>query len=146
MRCYTLQIGHPYIQVSSQDSERGIHPCAATCPAVPGPASEPRWAPELARVQWLQTPPLDKKGSDVSTCIVAPDLWGGLRCITCLVAPDPSSLPGGLWCCYASWVTDLKHKKSLAGLPIQLDSHVPNARVHVSEALDIRAIMGLQDV
>jgi hypothetical protein len=37
-------------------------------------------------------------------------------------------------------------KKSLAVLPVQLVTHVPNAHVHVSKALDIRAIIGLQDV
>jgi hypothetical protein len=29
---------------------------------------------------------------------------------------------------------------------VQLGPHVPNARAHVSKVLDIRAIMGLQDV
>jgi hypothetical protein len=37
-------------------------------------------------------------------------------------------------------------KESLAGLPVRLDPHVPNARAHVSKAPDVRAIMGLQDV
>jgi hypothetical protein len=37
-------------------------------------------------------------------------------------------------------------KKDLAVLPVQLGTHVPNAHTHVSKALDIRAIMGLQDV
>jgi hypothetical protein len=37
-------------------------------------------------------------------------------------------------------------KKSLADLPVQLASHVPNARTHVSKVLDVKAIMGLQDV
>jgi hypothetical protein len=31
-------------------------------------------------------------------------------------------------------------------MPVQLGTHVPNARVHVFKALDIRAMMGLQDV
>jgi hypothetical protein len=35
---------------------------------------------------------------------------------------------------------------SLVGLPMRLDPRVPNACVHVSNALDVRAIMGLQDV
>jgi hypothetical protein len=37
-------------------------------------------------------------------------------------------------------------KKGLAVLPVQLGTHVSNARTHVSKALDIRVIMGLQDV
>jgi hypothetical protein len=37
-------------------------------------------------------------------------------------------------------------KKSLAGLPVQLGMHIPNARTYVSNAPDIRVIMGLQDV
>jgi hypothetical protein len=37
-------------------------------------------------------------------------------------------------------------KKSLAGSPVRLGSHVPNACTHVSKALDIIVIMGLQDV
>jgi hypothetical protein len=53
----TLQIGYSYIQASSQDRERGVHPCVVTCPAVPDPVSQLRWAPELPRVQWLRTPP-----------------------------------------------------------------------------------------
>jgi hypothetical protein len=35
----TLQIGYPYVQASSQDKRRGMHPRAATCPTVAGPAS-----------------------------------------------------------------------------------------------------------
>jgi hypothetical protein len=31
-------------------------------------------------------------------------------------------------------------------MPVQLDTHVPNERAHVSKVLDARAIMGLQDV
>jgi hypothetical protein len=37
-------------------------------------------------------------------------------------------------------------KKRLAGLPVQLGTHVPNVHMHVFKASDIRAIMGLQDV
>jgi hypothetical protein len=40
----------------------------------------------------------------------------------------------------------LNIKKSLAGLPVQLDSYISNAHVHVSKAPDVRAIMGLQDM
>jgi hypothetical protein len=37
-------------------------------------------------------------------------------------------------------------KKSLAGLYVQLGTHVPNTRAHVSKAPHVRAIMRLQDV
>jgi hypothetical protein len=65
-------------------------------------------------------------------------------------APDPASLLGGLRRYHTSygslWAVGLKYKKSLACLPMQLGSHVPNARTHVSKAHDIRAIMTQQDV
>jgi hypothetical protein len=57
---------------------------------------------------------------------------------------------GRALCCHASygplWAAGLKHKKSLAGLPVQLDPRVPNKRTHVFKAPDVRAIMALQDV
>jgi hypothetical protein len=34
-----LQTGYPYVQVSSQDKERDVQPCATTCPAAPNLAS-----------------------------------------------------------------------------------------------------------
>jgi hypothetical protein len=37
-------------------------------------------------------------------------------------------------------------KKILAGLPVQLGSHVPNACTPVSKAPDLRAVMGPQDL
>jgi hypothetical protein len=40
----------------------------------------------------------------------------------------------------------LNIKKSLAGLHMQLGSHVPYAHTHVSKAHDVRTIMSLQDV
>jgi hypothetical protein len=40
----------------------------------------------------------------------------------------------------------LSIKKSRAGLPVQLGTHVPNTRAHVSKAPHVRAIMRLQDV
>jgi hypothetical protein len=40
----------------------------------------------------------------------------------------------------------LKHKEKPSGLPVQLGTHVLNAHAHVSEAPDIRVIMGLQDM
>jgi hypothetical protein len=56
-------------------------------------------------------------GSDAATCPVAP------------CGPRASSI-----------------KKSLVVLLVQLGTHVPNARAHVSKSPNIRAIMGLQDV
>jgi hypothetical protein len=146
----TLRTGYPYIQALSQDRERCVHPCTATCRVVPNPTSQPRWAPELPCVHLLRTSPPDKKGFDTATCTVAPDPRGGLQCITCPMTPDPVSLLGGLRRCHVScgslWATCLKHKKSLAGQTIQLGSHVSNARMHVFEAPDVRAIMSLQDI
>jgi hypothetical protein len=67
----------------------------------------------------------------------------GSDATACPTAPDPASLPRGLRRCHASfgslWATGLKHKKKLAGLFMQLGSHV-------SKAPDVIAIMGLQDV
>jgi hypothetical protein len=39
-----------------------MHPRAATCPAPPDPASQPRWAPELSRDKRLWDPPLNQGG------------------------------------------------------------------------------------
>jgi hypothetical protein len=71
-------------------------------------------------------------GSDTATCPVTPDpasLLGGLRAVT-----RPAVPCGPL----ASRI-----KKSLARLLVQLGPHIPNAREHVSEALDVRPIMDL---
>jgi hypothetical protein len=92
----------------------------------------------------------DRKGFDAATCIVAPDPLGGLRCTACPTDPNPASLLGGLRVATHPTVPCGPHasdiKKSLAGHLVQLGSHVPNARVHVSKAPDVRVIMGLQDV
>jgi hypothetical protein len=42
------------------------------------------------------------------------------------------------------WVSNIK--KSLAGLPVRQGSPIPIARVHISKAPNVRAIMGLHDV
>jgi hypothetical protein len=93
---------------------------------------------------------LAKVGSDVVTCPKALDPLGGLRSTTCLVAPDPASLQGGLRApahpappC-GSWASSTK--KSLADLPVRQGSSIPNASAHVSKAPDVRAMMDLQDV
>jgi hypothetical protein len=38
---------------------------------------------------------------------------------------------------------DISIKKSLAGIPVQLGSHVPNAHAYISKTPDIRTIMGM---
>jgi hypothetical protein len=51
---------------------------------------------------------------------------------------------GSTTCPYGPRVSSIK--KSLADLPVQLGTHVPNARAHVSKMPGVRVIMGLQDV
>jgi hypothetical protein len=70
----------------------------------------------------------------------------------CPVASDTAFLPGGLWCrhlmpCGFLWTVGLKHKekRSKPACAASL-SHVPNACAHVSKEVDVRVIMGLQDV
>jgi hypothetical protein len=68
----------------------------------------------------------------------------------CPMALDPATLRGGLRATtrpvvpYGLRASSMK--KSLAGLPVQKSSRVPNTRVHISKASDIKAIMGLQDM
>jgi hypothetical protein len=146
----TLQTGYPYVQASSQDKERGVLPHAATCPTAPDPTSQPRWAPGLPCVQRLRDPPLSRGGlrrrhvycgsgptgralerrvsCGSGSCLPA----GGLRAAT------RPAVPCGLR------ATSIK--KRLAGLPVRQGPPVPNARTHVSEACDVKAIMSLQDV
>jgi hypothetical protein len=92
----------------------------------------------------------DRKGSNTTTCTVDPDPLGGLQCATCLAASDPTSLRGGLQTAMRPVVLcgprASSIKKSLAGLPMQLGSHVLNTHAYVYKASNIRAIMGLQDV
>jgi hypothetical protein len=90
---------------------------------------------------------IDKKGSDAATCIVALDPLGGLRCAVYPMALDPASLRGGLRAATRPTIPCGRRvsniKKSLAGLSMQPDSHVPNARAHVCKAPDVRVLMGL---
>jgi hypothetical protein len=108
----------------------------ATCPTAPDPASLLERASVLPHVPrlWILPPYLGgfrrchvshsteprlpaREGSDAATCPAAP------------CGPRASSI-----------------KKSLAVLPVQLGTHVPNARVQVFKPPDIRTIMDLQDV
>jgi hypothetical protein len=57
------------------------------------------------------------------------------------VGPDAVTCPAGAYGTRASSI-----KKNLAGLPVQLGTHVPNARTHVSNAPHVRAIMPMQDM
>jgi hypothetical protein len=89
----------------------------------------------------------DKKGSSAAMCVVAPDPLGGLQCTAHPAVPNPTSLQGGLLAAmhpvvpYGLQVSNIK--EILADLLVQLGSHVPKKRVHVSKAPDVRAIMGL---
>jgi hypothetical protein len=89
----------------------------ATCPMALELASRLRWAPALPRVLWLRSSPPGLVGSGAVTCPRAP----------C----EP-------------WVSSIK--KRLADLPMQLGTHISNARAHVSNAPHVRAVMRLQDV
>jgi hypothetical protein len=92
----------------------------------------------------------DRKGSGATMCIVAPDPLGGLWCAACPAASDLASLSGGLRAttCHAvpCGPRASNIKKSLTSLPVQLGSHVPNARTHICKTPDANVIMGLQDV
>jgi hypothetical protein len=146
---------------------------AATCPMTLDLTSQLRWAPALPHVLWLQTSPLtrgelwcchmsydsgprlpDEVGSSAAVCPIALDLTYRLRWTLTLphilwLRTSPPDW-GGLRRCHVShdslWATCFKHKESLADLPMQLGTHVPNARAHVFKAPHIRAIMRLQDV
>jgi hypothetical protein len=73
----------------------------------------------------------DKKGSGATTCTVALDPLGRLRCTACPMALDPASLQGGLRATTRPTVPcgprASNIKKRLVCLPVQLGSHVPNA-------------------
>jgi hypothetical protein len=138
----TLQTGYPRVQDSSQDKERNVQPRTATCLATSEHASQPRWDPRLPHVQWLRSPPPEREGSGATMCTIASDPLGELRCATCPEASDPASLRGGLRDPVMPVIPYGPHasnmKKSLAGLPVQQGSLVPNAHVHVSRHLTSR--------
>jgi hypothetical protein len=83
----------------------------------------------------------DREGSDTTTCAVALDPLGGLRCAVCHTAPDPTSLHGGLWAAMRHVVLCGPRascmKKSLAGLLMWRGLPVPNARAHISKVPDV---------
>jgi hypothetical protein len=113
----------------------GVGSGTATCPIAPNLASRLRWAPTLPCVIWLRISPPTEVGTDTATCPMALELTFRLRCAPAL--PRVPRVPMG---------HELQNiKKSLAGLPVQLGTHVSNARAHVSKAPQIRAITRLQD-
>jgi hypothetical protein len=141
----TLQTGYPYIQASSQDKLHCVHPHTATCPTALDLACQLSWAPVLPCVLWLRT--------SRSWLRWAPTLPRALWLRTL-----PSGR-GGIWRCQLSygsrpylsvevgfgaatypmapcgpWASSIK--KSLAVLPIQLGTHVPNASAQISTAPD----------
>jgi hypothetical protein len=73
----------------------------------------------------------DRKGFDAAMCIVAPNMLRGLWCTMYPMVSDPNSLRGGLRAATHPMVPcgprASNIKKSLASLPVQLGSHVPNA-------------------
>jgi hypothetical protein len=97
---------------------------AATCPMAPDLNSRQRWAPMLSRVLWLRTLPPDR---------------GGLRCyhMSYVFGPRLPAEVGSDVVMYPAvpcgpWASSIK--KSLAVLPVQLGTHVSNARAQVSKA------------
>jgi hypothetical protein len=87
-------------------------------------------------------PPPEREGSGATMCTIASDPLGELRCATCPEASDPASLRGGLRAPVMPVIPYGPHasnmKKSLAGLPVQQGSLVPNAHMHISRHLTSR--------
>jgi hypothetical protein len=102
---------------------------AATCSVALDPASLIRRASTLSRVLWLQTRGEGFGVPRVLRLRILPPYQEGSGAITRHVAPCGP---------HASNI-----KKSLAGLPVWLGTHIPNARMYVSKAPDVRAIIGL---
>jgi hypothetical protein len=106
------------------------------CPMALDLTSRLKWAPALPRVLYLRTSPPNRGG--LRRCHVS---YGSGPHIPVEVVSGASMCPAGP---YGPRVSSIN--KSIAGLPMQLDTHVPNTRVHVSKAPHVRAIMRLQDV
>jgi hypothetical protein len=108
----------------------------ATCHMAPNLTSRPRWAPALPRVLWLQTSSPGQGG--LRRCHTS---YGSESRLLAEVGSCAATCPTGLYGSRASSI-----KKSLAGLPVQSGTPVPNARAHVSKVPHVRAIMRLQDM
>jgi hypothetical protein len=95
-----------------------------------------------------------REGSGATTCIMALDPTSllrraleppyGLRLRTLPPCREGFGTATHPTVPYGSLASSIK--KNLPGLPKQLGSHVSKAHTHVSETLDVRAIMGLQDM
>jgi hypothetical protein len=135
---------------------------ATTCPVAPDPAFPIRRAPAphvyhgsgVPCVLQLWILPPSREGSG-APCIlqlhILPPCKGGLWSATCPTAPDPAPYREGssvatAWPTVSYGPRGSNIKKILAGLPVQLGSHVPNARTPVSKAPDLRAVLGPQDL
>jgi hypothetical protein len=105
---------------------------AATCSAALEPASLVKRAPAPPCVPWVRT------------------YWEGssAQCVMCLRILPPCGEGFGppriLRPPCGSRASSTK--KSPAGLLVRQGSPIPNARAHIFMVLDVRAIMGLQDV
>jgi hypothetical protein len=73
-----------------------VHPHAAMFLAAPNPTSQPRWAPSCHVSSSSKTRLPAKVGSDIATCTMAPDPWGGLWGAMCPAFLDPAPLQGEL--------------------------------------------------
>jgi hypothetical protein len=109
---------------------------AATCPMALDLANRLRWTVALPHVLWFRIPPPGRCG--LRRCHMS---YGSKPLLSAEVGSSATMCPTGPYGPRASSI-----KKSLAGLPVQLDMHVPNAHTHVFKAPHVRAIMLLQDV
>jgi hypothetical protein len=109
---------------------------AAMCPMAPDLATRLRWALALLRVICLWTSPPSWDG--LRRCHMS---YGSRPRLLAEVGSGAATCPAGP---YEPWASSIK--KSLPGLPVQLGTHVPNARVRVFSAPHVRFIMRLQDV
>jgi hypothetical protein len=117
--------------VSCLHDEKG--PGAATCPVALNPASLQGRAP-VCHVSYK-----------FGFCLPTGE-GSGASCILRLqILPPYREGSGAATACsvvsYGSWVSSIKER--LAGLHVQVDTHVPNARVLVSKVPDVRAILVL---
>jgi hypothetical protein len=127
----TLQIEYPNIQASSQDKEKGMHPCTDMSPATPNPASLLRLAPALPRAPRLQTPPPCLGG--LRCCHLSHDsrprlpVREGSSVAMCPTTPDSASLLERVRCYHVSHISGPCLPAQLVGGALML-SRVPRLR------------------
>jgi hypothetical protein len=142
---------------------------ATTCPVVPGPTFQPRWAPTSHHVSSYTGSCLPGEvGSGAATCLAAPgpafqSRWApmlpralgsrptGRASKHRMSCGSESYLPArrspGYHVSYGPlWAVGHRYKEKPSRPPVRLDTRVPNARMHISKTHDIRAIMILQDM